>query len=212
VESGHTRGTIVTKRIAIIVEGATEKAFKHSLDEFLATQPAVIQRPRLKFVAKDGRIPKGNLLKRDVERLLEDYDDVIALTDVYTGADPRDFDNATDARAKMQQWVGDNPHFHAHAAQYEFEAWLLPFWPQVRKLTGTTLQSPSMTPETVNHNKPPSAHLKEAYWNGKKRPSRKVQDAVDILRNQDLASSAKACPELKAFLNTILTLSGGQPL
>jgi hypothetical protein len=202
----------VTKHIAIIVEGATEKAFKHSLDDFLATHLAANQRPTLKFVAKDGRLPKGDLLKRDVDRLLEEYDDVIALTDVYTGTNPRDFDNATDAKAKMRQWVGDSPHFHSHAAQYEFEAWLLPFWPQVRKLSGTSRQTPSRSPETVNHNKPPSRFLDEAYRTGRKRAYRKTVDGTAILRGQDLAVSAAACPELKAFLNTILTLSGGSPL
>ena len=202
----------MTGRIAIIVEGATEKAFKHCLEEFLARHLAATQRPTLKFVAKDGRVPKGDLLKRDVERLLEEYDDVIALTDVYTGSDPRDFDNAMDAKAKMRQWVGHSPHFHPHAAQYEFEAWLLPFWPQVRKLSGTSRQTPSPSPETVNHNKPPSRFLDEAYRTGRKRAYRKTQDGVAILRNQDLAVSAAACPELKAFLNTIFTLSGGPPL
>jgi hypothetical protein len=39
-----------------------------------------------------------------------------------------------------------------------------------------------------------------------------VRDAHRILRNQDLAVAAAACPELKAFLNRILELSGGQQL
>jgi hypothetical protein len=202
----------VTRQIAIMVEGATEMAFRPTLTKFLAVRLQPIERPRLRFVPMDGRIPKGDLLRREVERLLVGHDAVIALTDVYTDSDPRDFLTATDAIARMRGWVDNNPRFHPHAAQYEFEAWLLPFWPQVRKLTGTTLQSPSMTPESVNHNKPPSAYLKEAYRTSKKRAYRKVEDAVAILRNQDLANSANACPELKAFLNTILTLSGGSPL
>ncbi|MEQ9549124.1 MAG: hypothetical protein RIM23_05850 [Coleofasciculus sp. G3-WIS-01] len=45
--------------------------------------------PKLKFVTSGagGRIPKGNKLKRQVEKLLsgkDAYDAVIALTDVYT--------------------------------------------------------------------------------------------------------------------------------
>jgi hypothetical protein len=45
--------------------------------------------PKLKFVTSGagGRIPKGNKLKRQVEKLLsgkDAYDAVIALTDVYS--------------------------------------------------------------------------------------------------------------------------------
>lgn len=198
----------MTKRIAIIVEGTTEEVFKQSLDNLLTARLTDARKPTLRFVAKDGRIPKGDLLKRDVTRLLTNHDDVIVLTDVYTGSDPRDFETAEDAKAKMRQWVGDNPRFRPHAAQYEFEAWLLPYWSQVRRLSGTNRQSPSRSPETVNHNKPPSMFLDQAYQTGKKRAYRKTLDGIAILRNQDLAISAAACPELKAFLNTILSLSG----
>ena len=38
------------------------------------------------------------------------------------------------------------------------------------------------------------------------------RDANRILRGQDLTKSAEKCRELKAFLNTILLLCGGQPL
>jgi hypothetical protein len=202
----------VTGRIAIIVEGATEKALRPALIEFLTARLPPNEMPRLRFVPMDGRIQKADVLRRQVERLVANHDAVIALTDVYTGSKPIDFLTSADAIAEMRGWVGNNPLFHPHAAQYEFEAWLLPFWPQVRRLTGTTRQSPSSTPESVNHNKPPSMYLEEAYRTGKKRAYRKVEDAAAILRGQDLAVSAAACPELKAFLNTILTLSGGSPL
>jgi len=36
----------------------------------------------------------------------------------------------------------------------------------------------------------------------------KPRDAQANLRHQDLAIAANACPELKAFLNTILVLCG----
>jgi hypothetical protein len=199
-------------RIAIIVEGATEKAFKNALDAFLLTRLSADQRPKLKFIAEDGRLPTGEHLRRDVRRLLKAYDDVIALTDVYTGTHPPDFDSAADARDKMRQWVGNEPRFHAHAAQYEFEAWLLPFWSQIRKLSRSNRRSPSHTPESVNHNKPPSMHIEDAYKAGKKRAYRKTLDGNLILRGQDLSVSAAACPELKAFLNTILALCGAATL
>jgi hypothetical protein len=40
----------------------------------------------------------------------------------------------------------------------------------------------------------------------------KARDATRILRGKDLSDTAKKCPELKAFLNTILALSGAEPL
>jgi hypothetical protein len=204
----------VTRRIAIIVEGATESAFKKSLDNFLTSRLAARRKPKLRFISEDGRIPIGDRLRRDVERLLKkDHDDVVALTDVYTGSKPPEFINAADAKAKMRQWVGPEPRFHPHAAQYEFEAWLFPFWSQIQSLSGSNRQCPSQTPEIVNHDKPPAAHLNEVFRTGKKRRTySKIRDGMAILRGQDIALSASACPELKAFLNTILGLSGGKTL
>lgn len=95
-------------RIAIIVEGKTEKAFKPILHDFLRTRLAGSM-PKLDVVPYDGRIPTGNKLKRIVERLLNDAkhpaDAVIALTDVYTGTQPPDFESADDAKKKMRGWV-----------------------------------------------------------------------------------------------------------
>ena len=48
---------------------------------------------------------------------------------------------------------------------------------------------------------------------GKSRDSYvKPRDAQRILRENDLLVSANACPELKAFLNTILGLCGGEAI
>jgi hypothetical protein len=88
--------------------------------------------PKLDPVPYDGRIPTGHRLRRDVERLLMDRkhpaDAVIALTDVYTGTDPREFQDAADAKEKMRSWAGASDRFFPHAAQHDFEAWLLPYW------------------------------------------------------------------------------------
>ena len=198
--------------IAILVEGRTEKAFKPILLEFL--KPRLIGKmPRLVFIRADGRIPKENKLKRVVQLLLRANDAVVALTDVYTGSSPRDFANAAEARAKMREWVGPERHFYPHAAQHDFEAWLLPYWPQIKKIAGSDKAPPSSDPESVNHDKPPAKFLAEVFRLGSARDSySKIRDAVAILRGQDLSISAEKCPELKAFLNTILTLSGGEPL
>jgi len=170
--------------------------------------------PKLKFFPEDGRIPTGDKLKRDVERLLaKDHDAVIALTDVYTGSKPPEFSDAADAKAKMRQWVGLEPRFYPHAAQYEFEAWLLPYRSRIRKLSGNDRNLPSQNPETVNHDKPPAEHLADLFRTGSnKRAYSKTRDDAAILRGKDLAVSIAACPELKALVNTILSLSSGLPL
>jgi hypothetical protein len=91
----------VTTRIAILVEGKTEAAFKPVLLNYLQRRLAG-NMPKLDFVPQDGRIPKEAKLKRQVELLLRENDWVIALTDVYAGSIPRDFEDANDAKAKMQ--------------------------------------------------------------------------------------------------------------
>ena len=171
--------------------------------------------PNLDPLPYDGRIPKYDKLRRVVENLLNDRgkpaDAVIALTDVYTGSS--DFIDATNAKTKMRQWVGDNPKFYPHAAQYDFEAWLLPFWPTIQKLAKHQKSAPAGAPEMINHDNPPAYRIKEIFEIGQCRDSYvKPRDAKRILEENDLLVSANACPELKAFLNTILSLSGGQTI
>jgi hypothetical protein len=190
-------------RIAVLVEGKTEVAFIPTLREFL--RPRLNEMPRLRPIPYDGRIPKEDKLRRIVENLLDTHDAVIALTDIYTGTD--DFADASDAKTKMRAWVGANPSFYPHAAQYDFEAWLLPFWSTIQELAKHNRSAPSGQPEDVNHNSPPSYRIKEIFEIGKSRDSYiKARDAKRILQRNDLLVSAQACPELKAFLNTILSL------
>jgi hypothetical protein len=200
-------------KIVVLVEGKTETAFQPHLRAFLAGRLAD-KMPRLILRKFDGRIPKDRKLRMIVENLLIGHDKadaVIALTDVYTGT--QDFADAADAKAKMRAWVGQNDCFHPHAAQHDFEAWLLPYWSEIQKVAGSNRTAPPGPPESVNHNKPPSYHIKEIFRIGSCRDDySKVRDANRILRNQNLSVAAAVCPELKAFLNTILTLSGGQPI
>jgi hypothetical protein len=94
-------------KIAVLVEGRTETAFKTHLVEFLKIRLAG-RMPNLDFFPYDGRIPKEDKLRRTVEGLLSNgrnpSDAVIALTDVYTGTD--DFADATDAKGKMRDGWG----------------------------------------------------------------------------------------------------------
>jgi Domain of unknown function (DUF4276) len=197
-------------KIAILVEGKTETAFMRHLREFLKSRLAG-QMPNIDVFRYDGRIPKEEKLRRIVDNLLHNgprpADAVIALTDVYTGT--HDFIDAADAKSKMHQWVGNNPRFHPHAAQYDFEAWLLPFWEDIQKLAGHKRTAPTGDPEKVDHGKPPSYHIKEIFRMGTCREDySKSRDANRILRGNDLAVTAQKCPEFRALLNTILKLSG----
>ena len=201
-------------RIAIIVEGETEKAFKPILHDFLRTR-LTGKMPKLDIVPYDGRIPTGDKLKRVVERLLNDTkhpaDAVIALTDVFTGTQPPDFESADAAKKKMQEWVGEEDRFHPHVALHDFEAWLLPFWEKIRALTGCNRAAPGANPEKVNHINPPAYRLAEVYRNGSKTKSYvKPRDAGRILKDEDLMVAINACTELKAFINRILGLCGAK--
>ncbi len=171
--------------------------------------------PNLDFFPQHGRIAKGDKLRRVVENLLRNgtkpADAVIALTDVYTGTN--DFKDAAEAKRKMREWVGSNDKFYPHAAQHDFEAWLLPFWSDIQMLAGHNGKAPAGRPEAVNHNKPPSYHIREIFRIGTcKGDYSKPRDANRILTGKDLTVAADQCPELKAFLNTILTLSGAATL
>lgn len=197
-------------KIATIVEGNTELALREALLGFLRDRLAG-RMPKLTFVRQDGRVPTGEKLRRLVSGLLsgqQPADAVIALTDVYTGT--REFRDAADAKEKMRTWVGPEPHFHPHAAQHDFEAWLLPYWSKIQCLAGHNKAAPPGHPEAVNHDNPPSQRIKEIFRIGKcNRHYSKVRDGAAILRGVDVLVAARACTELCAFLDTILRLSGG---
>ncbi|WP_165229210.1 DUF4276 family protein [Aquisphaera insulae] len=203
-------------RIEILVEGRTETAFKPFLLPFLGKKLAG-KMPSLAFAPYDGRIPTQQKLKRVVERLLSTgrhpADAVIALTDVYTGKVPPDFATAEDAKKKMREWVGPEARFYPHVALHDFEAWLLPYWDRIRELTGCNRQPPGRHPERVNHGNSPAHRLQEAFRIGTRTQGYiKTRDAGRILKGQDLGIAVDACPELRAFVNTIIKLSGGTEL
>ena len=181
-------------KVALILEGQTEKAFLPYLRAFLRPRlPHAM--PNIDPLPYDGRIPTGEKLRRVVSYLLNGRraaDQVIALTDVYTGTRPPEFRDALDAKAKMRQWVGAEPRFHPHAAQYDFEAWLLPYWPSIQRLAGHNRACPAGDPEEVNHSDPPAHRIRE------------------IFRENDLSIAVARCSELKALVNTILGLCGGE--
>lgn len=197
-------------RIAILVEGKTEQAFKPYLHAFLKKRLAG-KMPYLDFVPCDGHLYTCDKLKRVVQNLLNDSkhpaDAVIALTDVYTGSTPPEFLTAADAKQKMQQWVGAEEQFFPHVALHDFEAWLLPYWAKIQKITGSNRKPPGSDPEKVNHAKPPAYLLAEIFRTGEKTDTYvKTRDAGRILKDEDLTVAINACAELKALVDTIIKL------
>jgi len=197
-------------RVVVLCEGSTEKALRQGLREFV--QDGAPRRDRLGI---DTRSLEGPLMRRKLGRIVElnlakaDVAGVVALTDVYPG-----FQNANDARERLRQFAGDageHANFRAHAAQYEVEAWLLPFWDEIAKHVGVSAKSPGGQPEAINNQRPPSHHLNDLYKRAKQRYE-KVIDGAKWLTAERLAEAAKACPELKSFLNSLLEFAGAEAL
>jgi hypothetical protein len=200
-------------KIAILVEGQTERAFKPFLIEFLK-QHLAGKMPSLDFVPQDGGLPTGDKLRRVVANLLSGgshaSDAVIALTDVYTGSVPPKFATAADAKQKLTAWAGNPANFYAHVALHDFEAWLIPFWTKIQKLAKSDRARPANNPESINHNHPPAYRLREIFRvGGCKKDYSKVIDTPRILRGEPLLTAISECSELKLFVNRIIGLSGG---
>jgi hypothetical protein len=198
-------------KISLIVEGKTEKAFIPKLREHLQTL-LPREMPNLHSVPQNGRVPRDDKLDKSVNSLLHNgnnpADHVIALTDVYP-----DYSNAANAKASMRQSVKNPARFHAHAAQYEFEAWLLPYWDRIQQLAGHNQSAPGGAPEQVNNQNPPSSRIKDILRRGHDRYDYvKTRDAGRILDKADLNVAIQQCPELKSLVDTILSICGGQTI
>ncbi len=198
--------------IVVLCEGATEKSLKDVLKNFLdeKCKEAEKDRVRLTLVSVNGA---SELLKVDrLSALVNNHLKrsgvmaVVGLLDV-VGPSGRRFKDGGEAIKTLKALLPDEKRFHAHAAQHDLEAWLLPYWDTAQKKAGHKKALPGPNPEKVNHDHPPSWHLQELFRLGGKRYD-KARDAAAILRGQDLTLAAAKCPQFKAFLNTLLNLSG----
>jgi hypothetical protein len=191
--------------IVLLVEGSTEIALKQHIKAFLDRRALAAGRPKVRLSTRSGIPVKQNKLRRWVELELSkrDVTAVVGLIDVYPG-----FEDAAAAKTFLQEAAGDNPNFHAHAAQYDVEAWLLPYWEDICRRVGVHQSSPGGTPELVNQNRPPSYRLRELFQRARpKRKYVKTTEMYKILRDKDLTIAADRCPEFKSFLNTLLWLA-----
>jgi len=196
--------------VVLLVEGETETVLKDHLKHFLDVRADLEGRPKVALRTKDiMALNEGKLRGRiRLELNVSDVTALVGLVDVY----PR-FADAAEAKAFLLRAANGDPRFYAHAAQYEVEAWLLPYWETICERVGVRHAKPGPDPEKVDLDRPPSRRLEELYRLAK--PSRRYIKTIEmatILRDKDLVVAAGQCPELMALLNTLLRLGGLSPL
>ena len=196
--------------VVLLVEGGTETVLKDHLKHFLDVRADSEGRPKVALRTKDiMTLNEGKLRGRiRLELNVSDVTALVGLVDVY----PR-FADAAAAKAFLLRAANGDPRFYAHAAQYEVEAWLLPYWEAICGRVGVRQAKPGPDPEKVDLDRPPSRRLEELYRLAK--PSRryiKTIETATILRGRDLTVAAGQCPELMVLLNTLLSLGGLSPL
>ncbi len=196
--------------IVLLAEGATETALKQKLKAFLDKRAKSEDRPKVALRAKDIMTLNPDRLSRRIQLELRDprVEAVVGLVDVYPH-----FTSAIKAKDFLRQAANGEPRFHAHAAQYDVEAWLLPYWNAICRRIRVKQTAPGPHPEQVDRDHPPSKRLAKLYRRAK--PARKYvkpKEMAAILRDKDLAIAANACPEFKKLLNTLLGLAGLIPL
>lgn len=189
-------------KIVLLVEGKTETALRDVLKTFLDSRADKenLARVGLRTKPLDSRLLIPDRVKDQVAMNLRDPEVVcvVGLIDVYPT-----FPSAQKAKEFLRGAAGPEKRFHAHAAQFDVEAWLLPFWDEICQKLKVKRQPPGGNPEEVNLEHPPSRHLAELYRLAK-RSYDKPRDARAILQGRDLKVAANRCPEFKAFLNTLL--------
>jgi hypothetical protein len=192
-------------KIVLLVEGDTEKALKEHLKRFLDERAEAAGKPKIALRTGQITLNRGDLRGR-IRLELRDpqVSAVVGLVDVYPT-----FASAEQAKQFLREAAAHDPRFYAHAALHDVEAWLLPFWANICARLGVKRAAPGARPETVDLNHPPSRRLQELYSLAK--PPQKYIKPIEmnaLLRGKDLTVVAGQCPEFKALLNTLLTLSG----
>ncbi|MBI1826490.1 MAG: DUF4276 family protein [Planctomycetes bacterium] len=189
-------------KIVVICEGATEAALKSGLRELVQTRSISARRVGIDTRSLDGPTIRKKLGRVASNLLVEgDVVGVIALSDVHPN-----YRNASETKEALRHYAAEaatHPRFRAHAAQFEFEAWLLPHWDEITKSLKVNAAKPGANPEQVNGQSPPSHRLKGLYQRARRKYD-KVVDALRWLTAERLEQSAKECPQLKEFLDSLL--------
>lgn len=193
--------------VVLLAEGDTERALKEHLKLFLDHRAIIEGKPRITLLSRSYLSLRKDKLRRQVQLLLDEssIEAVVALIDVFPN-----FADATEAKAWLRESAGESKGFYAHAAQFDVEAWLLPYWDDICRRLKLEKRRPGAHPEHVDGHRPPAYHLDELYRQAKPK-ARKYNKPIEmreVLRGKDLTVAADACPEFKSLLNTLLALHG----
>jgi len=197
--------------IVLLIEGETETAVKSIFKQFLDARCDAENKPKVRLTTKP--LGSGLLNEETVKDQLamnlgrSGVKGVVALIDVVCSGRPQQFKNAAEAIAFLGGIAPNEDRYHPHAAQYDFEAWLLPYWDEICKRVGRRQGAPGANPENVNHNHPPSWHLEKLHRLAGKKYNKPI-DGKAILTGKDLLVSARQCPQFKLFLNSLLYFAG----
>ena len=192
--------------VVLLVEGSTEKTLTDKLKEHLDQRAESRGLPRVALRAVKIKSIEPHALGQQIRLQLQTQNttDVVGLIDV--------FPHFTDALAaktflrEAAERAGVNQHFYPHAAQYDVEAWLLPYWNDICRRIGVKQGPPGGNPEMVDSVRPPSYRLKELYQRVERRYVKTIEMPA-ILKGKDLSIAADVCAELKGLLNTLFLLS-----
>jgi len=193
----------------LLVEGQTEIALKRIIKEYLDQRAEEQGQPRIRLQTRRfKRLNNSEEMGRQIkfELQTQGVDAVIGLVDVFPHFRHADAAIAKRFLNEAARRAGVTHGFYAHAAQYDVEAWLIPFWEDVCQRIGVHQGRPGNRPEQVDGTHPPSYRLRDLYRRAQ-REYTKTTEMSAILKGKDLTIAANACPELKNLLNTLLALS-----
>lgn len=203
------------RKLVLLAEGDTERIVSAHFKSFLDQRADSEGKPRVRLyaVAFNGSIMKANLQRRVEHHLNSPLTcGVVALADMYP-----EFKGMS-AKAARDQLLGLMPkdeRCRAHVAKHDFEAWLLAGWQAILDHGNIASKQPwGAQPEEINHGNPPAHRIRDLFDHHAK-PHRKYKKPVDglaIFKNLDLENVAAVCPEFRLFLNSLLELSGYEPL
>jgi len=196
-------------RVVVLCDGQTEQVLRP------APRAVLDRRTAAERVGVDTRRLGGSVVRGKLRRIVAleagrpDAIGVIGLTDVCP-----EFQSAEEAKTTRLRLVADSAgsdRFRAHVAKFELEAWLMPFGKEIAASVGVAARAPGGNPGDINDQDPPSKRLQRLYRLAG-TTYQKPREGAKWLTADRLEVAARACPELKAFLNSILQLAGAEPL
>ncbi|MCH7719816.1 MAG: DUF4276 family protein [Planctomycetes bacterium] len=196
-------------RVVVICEGKTEVTLRPAWTKLVQRRRLTKATAAIKTRAMRGPVCQPKLV-RVVGELgaKSDVAGIIVLTDVYPAS------SAQEVMGKINRLVAEaapKAPCRTHVAQFDVEAWAMPFWDEIAASLGFEASRPRAKPEDINHKNPPSKRLRALYRRAGYAYD-KVRDGRKWLTADRLERAAKDCPQLKDFLNSLLEFAGAEKL